>query len=163
MTGREWPGDSHSYELEKKRYRRMLVEHKAAERQREQQRDRSGRKRSASEAQHIAAQKRAKRTQHNATSAHEWASCEGGVIGDTLYRSDGSLDAIEVLFEPRHRIWGKLALYHPRPNTEHNSNGVYRARRQWQPHTIGLRISKFKSSTNHLRGYLSLGYSESEM
>ena len=43
MTGAEWDGGGHSYELEKKRHRRMLDEHKESERQRERKRDRSGR------------------------------------------------------------------------------------------------------------------------
>ena len=34
MTGRAWDCDSHSYELEKKRHRRLLDEHKTAERER---------------------------------------------------------------------------------------------------------------------------------
>ena len=43
MTGAEWDGGGHSYELEKKRHRRMLEEHKESERERELKRDRSGR------------------------------------------------------------------------------------------------------------------------
>ena len=43
MTGAEWDGGGHSYELEKKRHRRMLEEHKKGERERERKRDRSGR------------------------------------------------------------------------------------------------------------------------
>jgi hypothetical protein len=43
MTGAEWDGGGHSYELEKKRHRRMLEEHTKSERERELKRDRSGR------------------------------------------------------------------------------------------------------------------------
>lgn len=43
MTGTEWDGEGHSYELEKKRHRRMLAEQQTREREREVKRDRSGR------------------------------------------------------------------------------------------------------------------------
>ena len=47
MTGESWDRGGHSYELEKKRHRRMLREYKVAERSREKTRDRSGRQRPA--------------------------------------------------------------------------------------------------------------------
>ena len=43
MAGCDWDRAGHSYELEKKRHRRMLAEHKQSEKQREAQRDRSKR------------------------------------------------------------------------------------------------------------------------
>ena len=44
LTGEEWPRDGHTYEIATKAWRRMPAEHKAAERERERKRDRSGRK-----------------------------------------------------------------------------------------------------------------------
>ena len=57
LTGEEWLGDSHSYELAKKRWRRMPAEHKAAERSR----DRSGQKRPADDSAKVAQRVRVKR------------------------------------------------------------------------------------------------------
>jgi len=44
MTGRDWDRGSHSYELEKKRHRRLLDEHKIAERERDRKRKRGDRR-----------------------------------------------------------------------------------------------------------------------
>lgn len=51
MTGCDWDRAGHSYELEKKRHRRMLAEHKQSEKQREAQRDRSKRERPEDESE----------------------------------------------------------------------------------------------------------------
>ena len=51
MAGCDWDRAGHSYELEKKRHRRMLSEHKQSEKQREAQRDRSKRERPEDESE----------------------------------------------------------------------------------------------------------------
>ena len=83
MTGGEWPRDGHSYELAKFAWRRIPAEHKAAERERDRKRDRSGRKRLATDAAQdggaLAAQK--------ARGARQaWAYQEDKIILDEVMR-----------------------------------------------------------------------------
>ena len=83
LTGEEWLRDSHNYELAKKAWRRMLAEHKAAE----QQRDRSGRKRSADDGAQAARRSRVKReakardaaTAYRVVDTHTYVSADGHV------------------------------------------------------------------------------------
>ena len=83
LTGEEWLGDSHSYELAKKRWRRMPAEHKAAERSR----DRSGQKRPADDSAKVAQRVRVKReaekreaaTAYRVVDMHTHVSADGRV------------------------------------------------------------------------------------
>ena len=83
LTGEEWLGDSHSYELAKKAWRRMPAEHKAAERDR----DRSGRKRPADDSAKAAQRVRVKReaekreaaTAYRVVDMHTYVSADGHV------------------------------------------------------------------------------------
>lgn len=68
LTGDEWQRDGHGYELAKKSYRRMLDEHKAAERER----DRSGRKRPVDDGAQAARRSRAKREAEQRAAAAEY-------------------------------------------------------------------------------------------
>ena len=95
MTGRTWDCDSHSYELEKKRHRRLLDEHKTAERERDRKRKRGGRQYSVACVEKRM-QKYADMVQHYRTSARQ----QGELVVQLLQRA-GVADAESFLESAR--------------------------------------------------------------
>ena len=72
MTGDDWGRDGQSFDVAKKRYRRLLDEHKAAEREREKKRDRSQRQRSADDGGAAAQRKCKRRAEQVAAAAKKY-------------------------------------------------------------------------------------------
>ena len=109
LTGDEWQRDGHSYELAKKRYKRMLAEHKAAERERESKRDRSSRKRPADDCAQ-AARRMAEARKKKAELAHA-QEMRGGLDFKGKARDEVLGAKITVFYHEKHgnRKWSFMA------------------------------------------------------